>query len=375
MADGDVPAGPAGNGKPTPPSWPPRRRASCPFAAEDHRGLLPARHYRDHRLVGGTIGVERLGDVGEGLVPGRGGGGHRRQPEEALQGLGDRLGADADPGLVLPERGQAHEDVAQELGGGHGPAPVHLHDRRRQPLELGDGEVRPSAGHPLQALDGLGERGRVLPAGRHPRVLHEDREVAGLTVPDRLELGLGLGRLGVAAGPVELLGEGVAGPEMVRIDLQHLTETRDGVLEAALEAGELGLQKADLGAVGGEAAGRLDVTRRLRLVAEPDVHHGQVRPDRGLVRGQRRRPLELRLRIVEQPDLEGREPAVERAHRLAVLGRYLRRHAGGRLPAGGEAERHCDSAGREQSDSDRRSHVYRPSRLPAAGAHPRAPAR
>ena len=142
---------------------------------------------------------------------------------------------------------------------------------------------------------------------------------------------------------------------MVRIDLQHLPEPRDRVFESTLKAGKLGLQKTDLGTVGGETAGRLDMRRRLGLVAEPDVHHRQVGPDGRLVRSQDRRPLELRLRIVEQPDFQGREPAVERAHRLAVLGRYLRGDAAGHLPAGGEAERRCDTAGREQSRYDRHS--------------------
>ena len=105
-----------------------------PVRGEDHRGLLAPRDHRDHRLVAGDAGTEGLGDVGEGLVPGRGGGGGRRQHEKAHQRLGDGLGADADPGLVLPERGQAHEDVAQELSRGPGSAPVRLRERRRQPL-------------------------------------------------------------------------------------------------------------------------------------------------------------------------------------------------------------------------------------------------
>ena len=186
-------------------------------------------------------------------------------------------------------------------------------------------------------------------------MLHEDREVAGLALPDRFELGLGFGRLGVTAGPVELLRERVAGPQMVRIPLHHLPEPADGVLEAPLEPRELGLQKTDLGAVGGEAEGRLDVPGRLGLVAEPDVHHRQVGPNRGLVRGQRRRPLELRLRIVEQPYLQGREPPVERAHRLAVLGRYLRRDARGHPPASGQTQRER-SAARRQLPRCRHSH-------------------
>ena len=235
-------------------------------------------------------------------------------------------------------------------------AQIRLVDRRRQPFELGDGEIRPPAGHPPQALDGVGERRRVLPPGRHPRVLHEDREVAGPAVANRLELGLGLGRLGVAAGPVELLGEGVASPQVVGIELHHLPVPRDGFFETALEAGELGLQEADVGAVGGEAARRLDVSGRLRLVAEPDVHHREVGPDRRLVRGQRRRPFERRLRVVEQPDLERGQAAVERAHGLAVLGRDLRRDAGGHAPAGGETERHGGNTGREQSEPDRQFH-------------------
>ena len=174
-------------------------------------------------------------------------------------------------------------------------------------------------------------------------MLHEDREVAGPAVADRLELRLGLGRLGVAAGPVELLGEGVAGPQVLWVELDHLPVPRDGIVETALEARELGLQEANLGVVGGEAAGRLDVPGGLRLVAEPDMHHRQVGPDRGLVGGQRRRELERRLRVVEQPDFEGGEPPVERPHRLAVFGRYLRRDA----PAGGEGEGERGAARRE----------------------------
>ena len=147
---------------------------------------------------------------------------------------------------------------------------------------------------------------------------------------------------------------------MVRVDLQHLPKTRHGILEPALEAGELRLQEADFCAFGGQTPGRLDMPRSLRLVAEPDMHHGQVRPDRRLVRGQRRRALELRLRVVEQPDLQGGEPVIERAHRLAVLGgrRRLSRAAGGEAAGGGEA------ASRGPSRRDRRflhphSHPHR----------------
>ena len=333
-----------------------------PVRHKDHRGVLSARHHRHHRLIAGYTGVDRLGDVGEALVPRRSRGGRRGQHEEAHQRLGDGLGADADPGLVLPERGQPHEDVAQELGRPLGSDQVPLVDRRRQSFELGDGEIRPAADHPLQALDGVGEGRRVLPAGRHPRVLHEDREVAGPAVADRLKLGLGLGRLGIAAGPVELLGEGVPGPQVVGIELHHLPVPRDGLLETALEAGELGLQEAHLGAVGGEAAGRLDVPGGRRLVAETDVHHREVGPDRGLVRGQRRRPLERRLGVVEQPDLEGGQAPVERAHGLAVLGRYLRRDAGGHAPAADETQGERGTARREGSRCSCSHH--RPGRSP-----------
>jgi len=91
------------------------------------------------------------------------------------------------------------------------------------------------------------------------------------------------------------------------------------------EAGELSLQKRHLGAVRRQGVRGLRGGGRPLVVAHAHLGHGQVRVDGRLARRQLARADELVARVAEQTDLQRRQPPVEDAYRLPVLGRAGRR--------------------------------------------------
>ena len=300
---------------------------------QDHRRFVRAAvHDRERGQAGGSGRgwFERLRGPGQRLVRRRSGRRRRRQPQEAQQRLRDLLRADADRGQVLAEGRGADQHVAEQLRRRRGARQVAGRRGLRQALELGRGQLRPGLVQPGQAVDRVVDDDAVPRPGRPPRPLQQDRQVLRPARQDFLQPPPRFRQIGLRPAPLQLLRQGEPGPHVLRIERRSAPVAGDRFLGPPAEARELAAQEGDRGAVGRQRGRGVQRGRRRLVVAHAHRGHGQIGVHGRLPRRQLARQRELVAGVAEQPDLQRRQPPVEDAHRLPVLGRARRRQARGR---------------------------------------------
>ena len=199
----------------------------------------------------------------------------------------------------------------------------------------------------------LGERRTFRQLDRKARPLQPDRDILPAR-KDRFELLLRVLVRGGTGGAFDCFREREPGAQVVGRDLDSPPQVGDALLQLAGRSGQQSLQQRDVGVVrceGPRAIERID--GRLESAAA-HTRQTKVRPARGLRGDELRRPHELACRVVEQPDVEGGQTAVEAAGRLPVCCGIASRKRAGRLPNQvGDDTQHHESQDDHQTDANR----------------------